>query len=250
MDRLYEQMRARYSNSDRKELERNNTREGQAQAAQPKKAVSFKEGKKVKWFQGPLSGQTSQVDELSDGEFATAIAAAAYAINSLGEGSPNKKMPVDGLHTTFTKTKSKKENSDLNITNSGRISRWFSGKKAKEDGASVGETSMRKSEARDSKALEDPTVNLAKSGKGMGTVPSIKKTPTFSDKYLHGTGSKRFPGEEEKITGQNASATGRTPTSRIGSGKSNLINSGHTDTKADAWEKAQMAKIKRRGNSK
>ncbi|MQL89927.1 hypothetical protein Taro_022514 [Colocasia esculenta] len=60
------------------------------------------------------------------------------------------------------------------------------------------------------------------------------------------SGSKRFDGEQGKITSQNAAPIVKTPSLKTESGKLYLTNSGHTDTKADAWEKAELAKIQKR----
>ena len=107
---------------------------------QGNKNFVYAEGKKTQnWFQMPLTGQMSEVEDGSDGEFETAIGAAAYAITlQKEESSLNQKKPVEELGGPLIKTKSKREESMNKLTDSSKISRWFSGKDAKEDGKSSG----------------------------------------------------------------------------------------------------------------
>lgn len=100
----------------------------------------YAEGKKTQnWFVMPLAGQLSEVEDGSDGEFETAIAAAAYAITlQEEESSLNQEKSVEKLGGPLIKTKTKREGSRNKLTDSSKISRWFSGKEAKEDGKSPG----------------------------------------------------------------------------------------------------------------
>lgn len=106
---------------------------------QEKKCFVYAERKKTQdRFQGQFSGQMSNVDDASDGEFETAIAAAAYAITLLEEESLlNQKKSDEESDSALTKTTSKREESLNKPTDSSKISRWFSGKEEK-DGKSPG----------------------------------------------------------------------------------------------------------------
>uniref|UniRef100_A0A1D1YSH2 Uncharacterized protein At3g61260 n=1 Tax=Anthurium amnicola TaxID=1678845 RepID=A0A1D1YSH2_9ARAE len=280
MDRLYRQIRARPPNPQKKdensqkkdEGEVNGTKEGHIP---PQKTVSFKGERKVSWFQRQSSGQMSPIDEESNGEFAIAIAAATYAINFLGSGdeekerAPYKKKPVDGLQASLTeakimkegsiskppdvdgqqapltKTKSKKEGTISKPTDSSRVSRWLSGREERGDGESAGEIPATNLEATKKKTLEDPTLNQTKPGREMVTVPSFKSTQTFTDKHPNAMGSTMFASERAKTTGENAPPAVKPKTSTTNDHKLNST-SGQKETKADAWEKAEMEKITKR----
>ncbi|KAF8399555.1 hypothetical protein HHK36_015422 [Tetracentron sinense] len=75
--------------------------------------------------------------ESSDGsEYASTIAAAAFAINSLEEASSqNQKKMREGPETFLTKSKSKSQKKDatVELSDPGRVSRRFSGKDAREE---------------------------------------------------------------------------------------------------------------------
>ncbi|XP_019709858.2 uncharacterized protein [Elaeis guineensis] len=216
------------------EDDRRNTREGRLPLQQK---VSFKEERKKtqNWFQGQSSGQMSQVDDARDGEFETAIAAAAYAITLLEEESGS----------AFIKTTSKREESLNKPTDSSKTSRWFSGTEEKDGKSPVsGGSSMRKSETLD---LKDSAANHKVAGKEMQTTPTIKKTPTSPDKYLNDRGSKRF-GQRQDQGGQQEPSMikPRASVSGTGNGGWKRAKSNTAETKADAWEKAKMARIKMR----
>ncbi|MQL87402.1 hypothetical protein Taro_019953 [Colocasia esculenta] len=85
----------------------------------------------------------SEAGLASNGGFAIAVAAATYAISSIGregekEGALSKKKPVDELQGTSTKTKSKEESTTAKPTGSTTVLRWLSGKEEKEDKGSAG----------------------------------------------------------------------------------------------------------------
>lgn len=78
-------------------------------------------------FQRQFSGQMSDVNNASDAAFATAVAAAAYAITSLEEEDPlNQKRPP-------AKIKSKREDS-MNKPTDNILSRWLTGYDEKQSG--------------------------------------------------------------------------------------------------------------------
>ncbi|KAG1341987.1 remorin 4.2 [Cocos nucifera] len=186
----------------------------------------------------------SQVDDAQDGEFETAIAAAAYAITLLDEESSlNQKKSVEESRSAFTKTMSKREESMNKPTDTSKTSRWLSGKEEK-DGKSPGESSLKKSGSLD---LKDSAANHKVAEKETQTTPTIKKTPTSSDRYLNDTGSKRFGHRQDQGGQQEPSMIKSRPSfSGKGNGGWKTANSNTAETKADAWERAKMAKIKMR----
>jgi len=97
-----------------------------------------------------------------------------------------------------------------------------------------GEKTMRKSKSLDQMILEDSINNGKVPGRAMGVTPTIKKTPTFSDKYLNDTGSNKYEGRQDmKAEQPEAVWYPRTKKPR------------KEETKADAWEKEQMGKIRK-----
>ncbi|XP_026661294.2 uncharacterized protein LOC103709267 isoform X2 [Phoenix dactylifera] len=212
---------------------------------QGNKNFAYAERKKTQnWFQGQFSSQMSKVDDASNGEFETAIAAAAYAITLQEEESLlNQNKSVEESGSTLTKTKSRREESLNKPTDSSKTSRWLSGEEAK-DGKSPGGRSMRKSGTLD---LEDSAANHRVAEKERHPTPTIKKTPTFSDKYLNDTGSKNFGrGQDQRGQQEPSMIKPRVSFPGKGDGGEKTANSYTAETKADAWEKAKMAKIKKR----
>lgn len=81
----------------------------------------------------------------------------------------------------------------------------------------------------------------------MHTTPTIKKTPTFSDKNLNATGSKNFGHRQDQGGQQEPSMIkSRASFSEKGNGGWKTASSNTEEAKADAWEKAKMARIKQR----
>lgn len=106
-----------------------------SRSMQGNKYFAYAERKNTQnWFQGQFSGQMSDVDDEGDGEFEIAIAATAYVITLQEESSLNQNKSVEESGSTLTKTKSK---SLSEPTDSSKISRWSSGKGAK-DGKTSG----------------------------------------------------------------------------------------------------------------
>ncbi|KAF8389751.1 hypothetical protein HHK36_024270 [Tetracentron sinense] len=169
----------------------------------------FAERKKAQnRFLRMFSGLMSRDYDSSDGsEFATLIAAAAFAINSLEEAdSQNQKNMSEDLVTSLTKVKSRKEDSITRLPDTGRVSRRFSGKDEKDEKQYPGKASIKKPEGLD--RVTESAV--------------IKKKPSFDDQYLNATSMKP----------EHVVDTGRPnpPPARPGS----------AGTIADAWEKAEI----------
>ncbi|ONK76358.1 uncharacterized protein A4U43_C03F26810 [Asparagus officinalis] len=236
--------------------------------------ISFKgeREKTGKRFQRWLTGQMSVSDPWSDGDIEAAIAAAAYAIAYMEEGSPNHNEPRKKLGRDMTKTKSKKEEDIMNkpTDNSSMIkptytdtmtkpadpstiSRWLSDERSMrksatfdqkmlEDatgtthdaGKASGKKTIRKSKSLDQMMFEDSITNIKKPEKPTGKPPTIKKTPTFSDKYLNDKENKSF---EER---QDMEAEQPEPI-----WYPRYMKSMKEGTKADVWEKEQIDKIRK-----
>ncbi|KAJ0982039.1 hypothetical protein J5N97_010294 [Dioscorea zingiberensis] len=230
MDTFLKQMKGRITGGggqENKDGYNYRTREGKK-----KKAVAFQEEKKKpsNWFQ-------MNAADASDGEFATTVAAAAYAITALEEErsmSRKNSVSVEGLQGSLSKMKSRKEETMSKPTEPSLLARWLSGKDIKEGSKPAGESSMRKTPTGTRR--EENAITEIKA-------PSMKKTPTFSDKYLNESGPNVSERDKHKKQGSSSSmkmkpgSDGRWDDSKI---------SGKEETKASAWEKAEMEKIRQR----
>lgn len=85
------------------------------------------------WFQRQFSRQMSREFDASNGmEQATAVAAAAYAINSLKEsGILDLECRTEKPETSVIKIKSKQEDKTVSIPETGRVFNRFSGKRCR-----------------------------------------------------------------------------------------------------------------------
>ncbi|CAL9091946.1 unnamed protein product, partial [Musa textilis] len=109
----------------------------------------------------------SDVNNASDAAFATAVAAAAYAITSLEEEDPlNQKRPPAKPTDSI-------------------LLRWWTGKQPKDDE----KQSVKKPVGNKGKMLDESGLDRKLSGKAKETNLVTKRTPTISDKYPNDTGS-------------------------------------------------------------
>ena len=92
--------------------------------------MDFAENKRPQnWFRRQFSGQTNQDYDSNRTEQAVAVAAAANAITSLNASSiPEQKKISKGPETSMTQADRKREGLAGLISESGRISKQFSGK--------------------------------------------------------------------------------------------------------------------------
>ncbi|KAL5544565.1 hypothetical protein UlMin_008349 [Ulmus minor] len=112
---------------------------------------SSKDGKEKRgldrWY---FSSQTSQDHESIDSDFATAVAAAAFAVHSLDQAEQQFQMRMrEALEASRTKAKSRKDEITTDMASSGRGTRLFSNKEAK-----TGEHSRRRSLGQELMASE------------------------------------------------------------------------------------------------
>ncbi|KAJ8505751.1 hypothetical protein OPV22_006637 [Ensete ventricosum] len=212
--------------------ERQNTTEGRILLPPPPKTASSKEERKHTrvGFQRQFSGQMSDVNNASDTAFATAVAAAAYAITSLEEEEDplnQRRLPA--------KIKSKRED-NMNKPIDSILSRWLTGKEPKDD------------EKQSVKKLDESGFDRKLSGKAKETNLTTKRTPTISDKYPNDTGSSRSEHIQNQ-TGRQASSTIKPTASPSGKGNGVVKTTGYNtvETTPDAWEKeTKMDEIKKR----
>ncbi|CAL9081462.1 unnamed protein product, partial [Musa textilis] len=198
------------------------------------------------WPQRQFSSPINDVNDASDMEFAIAVAAAAYAITSMEEESMNQNKTIEQLMQPTAKTKSKREDSIDKTPDYIRLTRWFTGKEAREDERESGNSSVKKPVTLPGKMLEESGADHTLSGKAKETNLTIKRTPTFTDEYLNETGSSTsVHGQNQK--GQQASSVIK-PTSF--SSKENeakrITNSTKVETEVDVWEREKMGKIRER----
>ncbi|KAA8529371.1 hypothetical protein F0562_033830 [Nyssa sinensis] len=230
MDSLIKQMRVRFPGVGEEKKEE--TSGAKDRKIPPQKTQSFKGEKKKtqNWFQRQFFRQMSRDDFSDGGEYAIAVAAAAFAISSLEESSiPDQKKTSEGPATSFTTTKSKTED-----TEPGRVSRRFSGE-ASVKNLEVPDKGAPVSEATNEKMLEKP----------VGPTPSFRKTPTLGEQ-LNITGSTK-PGSavpKPDITSSASTEQPALPPTEIKRQSSTIPKIGETE--ADAWERAEMDKIKER----
>ncbi|XP_026386366.1 uncharacterized protein LOC113281756 isoform X1 [Papaver somniferum] len=270
MENLVKQMRERFSGFGQDNQEGvNSTRQ---RRLTPQKTQSFK-GDRKNWFQRQFSGQMNPDKESSESiEFATVVAAAAFAVSSLDEAAMHDQKKT-GLEKASTNKKRKEENRIV-LAEQGQ-SRRFTGKEmVNVEQATAGKGSTEIVEIEDvdqqmpkEKALplpppilkKTPTFANQKESAGRsqtmektptfvvqkgsaGRSPTIRKTPTFSDAHLNDTTYKRIGIAEEKRP------SGDLVLSTTGDGhqNTNTMASGGPDMQARAWEEAQMARIKKR----
>ncbi|CAL9067364.1 unnamed protein product [Musa banksii] len=221
MDIPFKKRRVSFSDLGEDQDDSNNTKEGRIA---PQKTVSFKEERKKTnyWPQRQFSSPISDVNDVSDMEFAIAVAAAAYAITSMEEESINQNKTIEQLMHPTAKTKSKREDSIDKTPDYIRLIRWFTGKEAREDERESGNSSVKKPVTLPGKLLEEPGADHTISG---------------SSSSVHGQNQK----------GQQASSVIK-PTSF--SSKENeakrITNTTNVETEVDVWEREKMDKIRER----
>ncbi|KAL9421141.1 hypothetical protein AB3S75_038662 [Citrus x aurantiifolia] len=214
-------------------------------------------------------------------DHATAVAAAAYAINKSIEESriPEQKKTSDGPDASLSRQKSKKDDTPMPITEPGRISKRFSDiattslaspdrevpvTAAKDEGApekAIDPSPIKKTPTfRDELLKKSPDGTKPKRSPSKVTDPSpssMKKAPTFADEVSDRTSSKKPEGDRPKIDLPPRSPGGtkskpdipppiKPATPPTETKRQIPARPPTTETQADAWEKAEMARIKER----
>lgn len=107
---------------------------------------------------------------------------------------------------------------------------------------------MKKPAAADKKQTESTSTDKKMPEKVMGSVPSVKRTATFSAPIPNDKAIEKTESGKGKIPKPSVSFRDK-PTAPTSNGRdqSGTSTENHgTETKADIWEKAQMAKIQTR----
>ncbi|KAL5759405.1 hypothetical protein ACOSQ2_018243 [Xanthoceras sorbifolium] len=204
MDSLIKQIRARFSSTGQVNTEESYS--SKERRIPPQRTPSFKTEKKraQNWFRRQFSRNMSQdYDSENQMEHVTAVAAAAYAINSLEDSvKPDQKKTSAAPESFSSRVKSKKEDTPIQVPEPGRVSKRFSGENAttsslgadskvpvtaatdeKKTEKANGSPAIKKNLTFADEHLESP--DTTKSKRTPDRAPSIKKTPTFSDERLN-----------------------------------------------------------------
>ncbi|XP_012464475.1 uncharacterized protein LOC105783520 isoform X1 [Gossypium raimondii] len=258
MENFMKQMRGRFSSAEHGKTEESSSIRNQWMP--PQKTRSFKAERTQNWFGKPFSGKMTSWNDDSNHKpeqvLAVAAAAATYVINSIAEPSiQDQKKTSAGLGPSLTRDKSRKEDTSFSTSKPGTVSKQFSG-----EGSTKGSGS-----AESKVALPDGTDdNETKSA------PSLKRPLTFAD-YLGNTSitKQRSSPKPDMLSSQTESAAPKPdvstikPASKAPKPDHPAIKPGTAagrpeepptieprpeteQTKAEDWEKDEMAKIKER----
>ncbi|KAK8487248.1 hypothetical protein V6N13_099787 [Hibiscus sabdariffa] len=207
----------------------------------PQKTQSFKREKRTQnWLRRPFSGKirmSSNGDSDHKLEQVLAVAAATYVVNSIAKQSiQDQKMGSAGVEPSLIREKSRKEDKSSSISEPGTISERFSGEGSRKGSGS----------AESNASATDGT-----DGKEIKRAPSFRKSLTFAD-HLGSTSitRPRSSPKPDMLSGQTESAAPNSNHPAIipgTAGRSDEPVVPETEqTKAEAWLKDEMAKIKER----
>ncbi|KAK8317228.1 hypothetical protein V6Z12_A13G096100 [Gossypium hirsutum] len=256
MENFMKQMRGRFSGAEHGKTEESSSIRNQRMP--PQKTRSFKAERTQNWFGKPFSGKMTSWNDDSNHKpeqvLAVAAAAATYVINSIAEPSiQDQKKTSAGLGPSLTRDKSRKEDKSFSTSKPGTVSKQFSGK-----GSTKGSGSA-ESKVAVPDGMDD---NETKSA------PSLKRPLTFAD-YLGNTSitKQRSSSKPDMLSSQTESAALKPdvstikpastapkpdhPAIRTAAGRPEepptIEPRPETEqTKAEDWEKDEMAKIKER----
>ncbi|WOG88871.1 hypothetical protein DCAR_0208106 [Daucus carota subsp. sativus] len=248
METLIKQMRAKYSGVQQRnrdnpgrvrfsdvELEKGDAESTRDRRIPPQKTQSFKGDKKKSWLNRQFSGQMNQEYNFSDSaEYPAAVAAAAYAIKTIEDLGIEAQKRENAASKTLKKIRSKSEDKFPNVTEPRADPRKVSVPSFKRIPTSADEQ-FNSIDAVEFKTTEPKRTDVS--------APRIKKTPTFPEKNLNSTGIGKPESTFPKSDHQNTKPATFPPTDTKGQSSA---KPGMENTKADAWEKAEMAKITER----
>ncbi|PIN02459.1 hypothetical protein CDL12_25022 [Handroanthus impetiginosus] len=240
MEYLIKQTRQRFSGTrqDNKD-ESSSTRD---RKIPPQKTQSSSEkSRSQSWIRRQFSRQMSRDYDLNGSDYATAVAAAAYAIQSLEESkSKDQKEKTYGPDKSLNKMKSKVDDTGVppERLKSALKSSTSSKDPAKKLPASTSKKIPEKVPSMKKKIsfadIDEDRPEKSPIGKVSERAPSMKGPQTSTDKQLNVTDSK-----EPKTTMPKAD--------RLPTGPSTSVpKPGPESSKADTWEKQEMANIKER----
>ncbi|KAL2519304.1 remorin [Abeliophyllum distichum] len=266
MESLIKQTRARFTGAGKENKEESSS--AKDRKIPPQKTQSFREKKRSEsWIRRQFSRQTNVDRDFGGDEYPAAVAAAALAIRSLEESrTGDQKKTIHGHDTSLAKMKSKAEDKG-NLPELRKGSVKFSDEISK---TSLKDTDIKvpisTSESKKMTQKEvgpapsikkKPTLNYtdphniiiekkpetASPEKAAEPVPSMGRPPTSADKQLDITGSET-PETTERIP--DCPPTMQSTNLPVETKMQIPTKPGPGDTKADAWEKAEMARIKER----
>ncbi|XP_059648797.1 remorin 1.4-like [Cornus florida] len=214
IDSLIKQVRVRFSGVEPENKEEIGTIRDQKAPSQKSQSFKGEKKKSQNWFRRQFSALMSQSDDFGDDDdFPTAVAAAAFAITSLEESSiRDQKKASEGPGTSLSKTKSKTEDKTTRIQES------------------------------DKRAPISDDTNAKKPEKLAGPAPSIKRTPTLAEQRSSNAGTG--PGSSAPKPDIPSTKQSAFPSTEVR--RQNSTRPGIGESKADAWEKAQLDTIKER----
>ncbi|KAH6755362.1 Remorin family protein [Perilla frutescens var. hirtella] len=201
----------------------------------PQKTQSFREKKKSQgWVKKQLPRQMSWEYDFSSSEYPTAVAAAAYAIQSLEESNSWDKKERDyGTDKSLSKKKSRVDETEEQpepLKSVLRSSDETSRSSFKDDGSTS--TSKRLPDKKPTKKISFADMEEVSNNKAeklpVQKVPSLNRPPSFAEQL----NMAALPKPERQPTITQPFQSARTP--------------GPQDSVADAWEKEEMASIKER----
>ncbi|KAI3467272.1 hypothetical protein Pfo_023935 [Paulownia fortunei] len=260
MESLIKQTRSRFAGTrqDNKE-ERSSTTD---RKIPPQKTQSFREKRRSSsWIRRQLSRQTSWDYDFSGADYPAAVAAAAYAIQSLEESKPrDKKETTYGRDKSLNKMKSKVEDTRVlpeplksALKSSDETSkRSFKDPDNKLPISTSRSKKMPEKEPSIKKKISFADIDETTSNKPEKSAlekaperapPSMKRPPTFADKQLNMTDSKK---PETTVPKPDRPPTGWPTTQPVETRRQSATKPGPGDSTADAWEKEEMASIKER----
>ncbi|KAE9597350.1 putative remorin [Lupinus albus] len=235
------------------------------------KIQSFKDKKKAQnWFQRQTSRNMSHDYDSTEMEHATSIAAAAFAIHSQEGVSeiPQKKKLSEHLETSLTKTKSKVKDTKSPFSQPGVASkRSVSFKFGNDQGKEEPTSSVIITEEKNPEKAITPepslknTSSFGANSKYSDEIPTPKRTPSFGDNNLMNTIDDikpetpppfyqhvplRPPPPPPIRQASTRPDPIRPPTPASGTRGQTLTRAGTFETKADAWERNELQKIKER----
>ncbi|CAI8617602.1 unnamed protein product [Vicia faba] len=238
------------------------------------KTSSFKEKKKSNnWFQRQLSRKMSHDYDFIEMEHATAVAAAAFAISSHVSEITHEKNMSGFPETSLTKTRSNVFDRKSTLSQLGSTSKRLSGsfKIRDEQVNKVPTTSTLREEKKPEKTITLPPVPSMKktptsseySKRTSHIKPDMqtsKKTPTFGDNYFNNIDDSKPETSQPNILPQVDDPSmflrpppppllpppPQPPVRQTSTTTRPSTRPGTTDTKADAWEREELNKIKER----
>lgn len=175
------------------------------------------------------------MENFSDGEYETVVAATAYAITTLEEEVDllKQKKAMKGLTRTKSKEEEKTDRTSFNWS-----FKWLSGTEAKEDER---KTVLDKSVEVEKATKGNYSYRRTDDGEETDTPSTVRKMSTLNKKIPNEAGPKRLQSGKETMEGKKDSFTRKT--TRISSGHKKMEKASNEQGKketADVWEKAEM----------